>query len=247
MISLAILVFFQFSFSTASNVLLYRGIAVRNDIFSLLCTGKGSFFIWRIDGNEIAIFNGRENVGHSIVNTFNATTVEFNATLLSASVDDSAIPVRTSNLDLNRRLYGNTRIQCETDLGGATIAPEVFTTENPTRSMSETPPPPPTEYLMSNSSCNDTELLLKLRGEGQINNCDIEDLNQFISDVLRNISLYAEESAMTALLLKNISRGFSNPSFTEDTLISSAIFLSPSTEWQLLLFICLGLIYLSLF
>ena len=247
MISLTILVFFQFSFSTASNVLLYRGIAVRNDMFSLLCTGKGSFFIWRIDGNEIAIFNGRENVGHSIVNTFNATTVEFNATLLSASADDSAIPVRTSNLDLNRRLYGNTRIQCETDLGGATIASEVFTTENPTRSMSETPPPPHTEYLMSNSSCNDTELLLKLRGEGQTNNCDIEDLNQFISDVLGNISLYAEESAMTALLLKNISRGYSNPSFTEDTIISGAIFLSPSTEWRFLLFICLGLIYLSLF
>ena len=85
---MAILVFFHFSCSTDSNILLYRGIAVRNYMFSLLCTGKGSFFIWRIDGNENAIFNGQENVGHSIVNTFNATTVEFNATLLSASVDD---------------------------------------------------------------------------------------------------------------------------------------------------------------
>ena len=112
-------------------------------MFSLLCTGKGSFFIRRIDGNEIANFNGQENVGHSIVNTFNATTVEFNATLLSASADDSAIPARTSNLDLNRRLHGNNRVQCETDLGGATIAPAVFTAENPTHStLSETSPPP---------------------------------------------------------------------------------------------------------
>ena len=82
------------------------------------------------------------------MNTFNATTVEFNATLLSASVDDSAILIRTSNLDLNRQLYGNTRVQCETDLGGAAFAPEAFTTENPMHSTSSKTSPPPTETIV---------------------------------------------------------------------------------------------------
>ena len=39
-------------------------------------------------------------------------------------------------------------MQCETDLGGATFAPEAFTTENPMHSTSSETSPPPTETIV---------------------------------------------------------------------------------------------------
>jgi len=246
----AFLIFFLFSSCSSSNVLLYRGIAARNSMFTLLCNGKGNVFIWRIDGNEIAIFNGRENVGHSIVNTYNTTSVEFNATLLSASVDDvSLIPVRTSSLDLNMQLYDNRIIQCETDIGRATIGPEVSTTEIPISSNPELLSPttsPTMRYTASTTEdgCSSTELLQEFMGEGSFN-CSTTDLDKLVLDILDSISTYAKKSDTSAEKLKNISSELLNENGIQETVFNSGIFISQVNNCKLLLITCfLGIFHL---
>ena len=49
-----------FSSAAAANVILSPGISTRDDMFMLVCSSKGNVLVWRINGSEIAIFNGRE-------------------------------------------------------------------------------------------------------------------------------------------------------------------------------------------
>ncbi len=106
--------------ASTPNSVLFEGISPSPQTFNHICSGKGAFYIWRINGNEVAIFNGRESIGHSIVNTYNATTLEFNATLLSA-VSFNGQSFRISNIQTNKRLYTGSVLTCETDLGSASV------------------------------------------------------------------------------------------------------------------------------
>ena len=204
-----------FSSAAAANVILSPGISTRDDMFMLVCSSKGNVLVWRINGSEIAIFNGRERMGHTIVDTYNSTTIEFNATLLSVSTDSSAIPVRISSIALNTNLYGCSEIQCETDLGRdslrvtesngcyvmgtTTTTTDTINTESP-RTILEIP----TENSTINKSCNDLEALQDLRNEGQA--CTSNRLETFVLDLLSFISEYAMKNNEVNQKLQSISK-----------------------------------------
>ena len=157
--------------------------------------------------------NGRERMGHTIVNTYNTTTIEFNATLLSVSTDSSAIPVRISSIALNTNLYGCSEIQCETDLGrdslsvtesdGCNKMGTTTTTTVTTNTESPSTTSIPTENSTRNESCTDLEALQDLR-KGQA--CTSNRLETFVLDLLSFISEYALKSSEVNQKLQSISR-----------------------------------------
>ena len=186
------------SVSAGTNVAVYRGIPVHRNIITLLCQGRGNFFIWRIDGNEVAIFNGRESVGHSIINTYNATTIEFNATLLSAATDSSSVPVRISSIDLNSDLFGNSVIRCETDLESSDIYPSdesgSTTTESiPDNSMTTESGFDTTTSTAAEGNCDNLELLQDL-SSNSTGKCNDEEVFDFIMNLLDDILQYAKNN-----------------------------------------------------
>ena len=212
-----------FSYATAANVILNSGISTKDDMFTLVCSSKGNVLVWRNNGDEIAIFNGREMMGHTIVNTYNSTTIEFNATLLSISTDSSAIPVRISSIELNTYLYGCSEIQCETDLGRDSLRVtesdgcNMMGTTTPTTDSTNTASPRttsileiPTENSTRNESCTDLEALQDLRNEGRA--CSSNGLETFVLDLLSFISEYAMKNNEVKQKLQSISR---HTSFTK--------------------------------
>jgi len=246
-----ILILIVSSASAGTNdVAVYRGIPIHTNIFTLLCQGRGNILIWRIDDNEVAIFNGRESVGHSIINTYNATTIEFNATLLSATTDSSSVPVRISSIDLNTELFGSSVIRCETNLGSSDINPMEESGSTTTGSIpydsTTTEDGMGATTTMAKERCDNQELLRDLSSIANARNCDENELESFTLNLLNDILEYAKNNVAVMSLLQSVTNMSANTSRTVDsTELPSHIFSEAHvhhvTLKQLLFVMFLGL------
>lgn len=107
--------------SVAANVILSPGIPTRDDGFVMVCSARGNVLVWRIDGDEKAVFSRMNlRLGSKIVESYNETVAfEFVAQVINFTTDSLRVPVHISTLELNKNLYGCSEIQCETDLANS--------------------------------------------------------------------------------------------------------------------------------
>ncbi len=212
-----------FSISSANDVLLFKGIPVRSNEETLICVARGDYIIWRSNSNPIAIINSQKTVGYFTATHYNSTTVEFNATLLSLSSDSSSGTVRTSSIILNTNVYGGSEIQCQSDLGSASVSllEESTTTDPVTETTTNTESTTDVVTPSTDSECTELDLLQSLRTNEFQKPCDQSNHEQFALDVLMYIQQYAARSPTVKQALQDLNSQLSTESVNAQFVSSS--------------------------